>query len=48
MEKLVATIKPTFHTTRMLMTCGDDEVFKAVLPPPGKAHRHAALVQNHE
>ena len=42
MDKLVATIKPTFHTTRMLMTCGDDEVFKAVLPPPGKAHRHAA------
>jgi len=42
MDKLVVTIKPTFHTTRMLMTCGDDEVFKAVLPPPGKAHRHAA------
>lgn len=39
MDKLVAT----FHTTRMLMTCGDDEVFKAVLPPPSKVHRHTLL-----
>lgn len=42
MDKLVATIKPTFHTTRMLMTCGDDEVVKAVLPAPSQAHWRAA------
>lgn len=42
MDRLVATIKPTFHTTRLLMTCGDDEVVKAVLPPPSQAHWRAA------
>ncbi len=42
MDKLVMTIKPTFHTTRVLMTCGDDEVFKAVLPAPSQAHWRAA------
>jgi hypothetical protein len=42
MDKLVVTIKPTFHTTRLLMTCGDDEVFKAVLPPPSQVHSRAA------
>jgi hypothetical protein len=42
MDKLVVTIKPTIHTTRLLMTCGDDEVCKAVLPPPSTAHRYAA------
>ena len=42
MSKLVMTIKPTFHTTRILMTCGEDEVFKAVLPSPTQAHWRAA------
>ena len=42
MSKLVATIKPTFHTTRLLMTCGDDEVVKAVLPAPSQEHWRAA------
>ena len=42
MDKLVVTIKPTIQTTRVLMTCGDDEVCKAILPPPSTAHRYAA------
>lgn len=42
MNKLVMTIKPAIHTTRVLMTCGEDEVFKAVLPAPSQAHWRAA------
>ena len=42
MDKLAVTIKPTFHSTRLLMTCGDDEVVKAILPAPPLAHLRAA------
>ena len=42
MDRLVMTLKPSPLTTRLLVTLGDDEVLKAILPPPDKVHRRAA------
>ena len=41
-EQLRITLKPELHETRVLMTRGVDEVFKAVLPPPSQMHCRAA------
>ena len=42
MKRLRLVCKPSPVTTRILVTCGDDEVMRAVLPPPQQAHRRAA------
>lgn len=42
MSNLVMTIRPTLRSTRILMTCGQDEVLKAILPSSSGAHRTAA------
>jgi hypothetical protein len=35
-------VKPSSSTTRLLMTLGEDEMLRAVLPPPTAAHSRAA------
>ncbi len=42
MDRVFVTIKPTSLTTRLLVTLGNDDVLKAVLPPPSQMHRLAA------
>ncbi|MCP4201067.1 MAG: hypothetical protein GY769_03950 [bacterium] len=41
-NRLIMTLKPAALETRILMTHGRDEVFKAVLPPPSQMHCRAA------
>lgn len=42
MERLTVVIQPERWRTRVLATCGAEEVFKAVLGAPAEAHRRAA------
>jgi hypothetical protein len=42
MDRLKATIKPNPLATRILVTFGEDDVLKAVLPPPTQVHPRAA------
>lgn len=35
-------LKPNPSSTRLLLICGEDEVLKAVLPPPMEIHPRAA------
>ena len=42
MDRLKATIKPNPLATRILVTFGEDDVLKAVLPPPTHVHPRAA------
>ena len=42
MERLQATIKPNHLATRLLVTLGQDNVLKAVLPSPTRVHPQAA------
>jgi hypothetical protein len=42
MEKLTVVIQPELGHTRLLATCGPEEILKAVLAPPTHAHRRAA------
>ncbi len=44
MDRVFVTIKPTSLTTRLLVTLGDDDVLKAVLPPPSQVHRLAPSI----
>ncbi len=41
-QRLVMTIKPDLHETRILLTRGPDEVLRAVLPSPSHIHCRAA------
>ena len=40
--RLIATIKPTRMSTRLLITQGGNDILKAVLPPPHQADSRAA------
>lgn len=43
MSRYTVTISPTSLRTRLLLTCGEDELLRAVLPPPsGVMHERAA------
>ncbi|MFA4973024.1 MAG: hypothetical protein WC683_10440 [bacterium] len=42
MTRLVVTLKPTPLATRLLVTNHEEEVLRAVLPPPSQAHPRAA------
>ncbi len=42
MDRLQVTIKPNRVATRLLVTLGQDDVLKAVLPPPTQVHPRAA------
>jgi len=42
MDRLKVTIKPNALATRLLVTFGEDDVLKAVLPPPTHVHPRAA------
>ncbi len=42
MSRLVVTLKPNPLATRLLATYGEEDVLKAVLPPPQQAHPRAA------
>ena len=42
MEKLTVVIQPELGRTRLLATCGVEEVFKAALAPAAQAHHRAA------
>ena len=42
MEKLTVVIQPGLDRTRLLATCGTEEIFKAVLAAPREVHRRAA------
>ena len=35
-------LKPTSTSTRLLMTYGEDEILRAVLPPPPQLHPRVA------
>jgi hypothetical protein len=41
-RRLVVTMRPTPISTRILVTQGEEDVLKAVLPPPRQAHPRAA------
>jgi hypothetical protein len=40
--RLVAALKPRLHSTRLLLTYGQNSVLKAVLPAPSQVHPRAA------
>jgi hypothetical protein len=42
MARLVVTLKPNKETTRLLVTFGEQDVLRAVLPSPTLAHPRAA------
>jgi hypothetical protein len=42
MDRLQVTIKPNRLATRLLVTLGQDDVLKAMLPPPTHVHPQAA------
>jgi len=42
MEKLTVVIQPALGRTRLLATCGSEEILKAVLAPAAQAHGRAA------
>ena len=42
MEKLTVVIQPGLDRTRLLATCGTEEILKAVLAAPREAHHRAA------
>jgi hypothetical protein len=42
MDHLKMLIRPNAHATRLLVTLGQTDVLKAVLPPPTQVHPQAA------